>query len=80
MLLHKEKTMLAQHKGKIISALAVAFLAAFAAFYDSVVGFVTESFVNYADEAVVEGTVDPQITDAVTSEEPAAAETEEAAD
>jgi hypothetical protein len=58
--------MLAKHKGKIISAVAAAFLAAFTVFYDTVVEFVTVNYVNYTTE---ESTVEPQITDAVTTEE-----------
>lgn len=57
--------MLAQHKGKIISAIAAAFLAAFAVFYDTVVEFVTVNYVNYTTEEST--TVDPQITDSVTT-------------
>jgi hypothetical protein len=60
--------MLAQHKGKIISTLAAAFLAAFAVFYDTVVEFVTVNYVNYTTEEST--TVDPQITDSVTSTAP----------
>jgi hypothetical protein len=59
----KEKLMLAEHKKKIISGIAVAFLAAFAVFYEGVVQVVTDTFI-----APIETPVTPQITDAVTSQ------------
>jgi hypothetical protein len=55
--------MLAEHKKKIISGIAVAFLAAFAVFYEGVVQVVTDTFI-----APIETPVTPQITDAVTSQ------------
>jgi dolichol kinase len=59
--------MFTEHKNKIIAGIAAAFLAAFAVFYDSVVTFVTYTFIT---PEVVETVVDPQITDAVTTETP----------
>jgi hypothetical protein len=58
--------MFAEHKKKIIAGIAAAFLAAFAVFYDAVVTVVTDTFI----APVAVETVDPQITDAVTTEQP----------
>lgn len=52
--------MFAQHKKKIIAAIAAAFLAVLAVFYEVVVEVVTDNLLT---------TVEPQITDAVTTTE-----------
>ena len=59
--------MFEEHKKKIIAGIAAAFLAAFTVFYDAVVKVVTDTFIT---PPVVETTVDTQITDAVTAEQP----------
>jgi len=59
--------MFAEHKKKIIAGIAAAFLAAFAVFYEGVIKVVTDTLIN---PPTVETTVDPQITDSVTAEQP----------
>jgi hypothetical protein len=59
--------MFAEHKKKIIAGIAAAFLAALAVFYEGIIQVVTDTLITPAETSQ---TVDPQITDSLTIEQP----------
>lgn len=64
--------MFIEHKKKIIAGIAIAFLAAFAVFYDGVVRVITDTLITPAETSITETvsteSVSEQITDAVTTD------------